>query len=120
MAHDELEHKESLLQLDELRSRKRVLRRLGFCTEDDVIHLKGRIACELSTGDELMLTELLLDGFFGSLTPEQIAGVLSCFVAEKSTSKEPPKLQPDMEAALKTIRVRYVTLMNNNQSPGFR
>ncbi len=50
--------------MDELHSRKRVLRRLGFCTEDDVIHLKGRIACELSTGDELMLTELLLDGFF--------------------------------------------------------
>lgn len=64
MAHEELNKKESLLQLDELHSRKRVLRRLGFCTEDDVIHLKGRIACEISSGDELMLTELLLDGFF--------------------------------------------------------
>ncbi|VDN99532.1 unnamed protein product [Rodentolepis nana] len=64
MAHEELNKKESLLQLDELHSRKRVLRRLGFCAEDDVIHLKGRIACEISSGDELMLTELLLDGFF--------------------------------------------------------
>uniref|UniRef100_A0A5K3EZH8 Helicase C-terminal domain-containing protein n=2 Tax=Mesocestoides corti TaxID=53468 RepID=A0A5K3EZH8_MESCO len=109
-AHDELKRKESLLQLDELHSRKRVLRRLGFCTEDDVIHLKGRIACEISTGDELVLTELLLDGFFSDLSPEQIAGVLSCFVAEKSSSKEPPKLQPDMESALKTIRskARYL------------
>ena len=50
--------------MDELRSRKRVLRRLDFCTEDDVIHLKGRVACEISSADELMLTELLLDGFF--------------------------------------------------------
>ncbi|KAM7542423.1 hypothetical protein Aperf_G00000012107 [Anoplocephala perfoliata] len=109
-AHEELNKKESLLQLDELHSRKRVLRRLGFCTEDDVIHLKGRIACEISSGDELMLTELLLDGFFGGFTPAQIAGVLSCFVAEKGMSKEPPKLSADMEAALKTIRskARYL------------
>ncbi|KAL5969837.1 Exosome RNA helicase MTR4 [Taenia solium] len=109
-AHDELNQKESLLQLDELHSRKRVLRRLGFCTEDDVIHLKGRIACELSSGDELMLTELLLDGFFSDLSADQIAGALSCFVAEKSSTKEPPKLRPDMEAAFNTIRskARYL------------
>uniref|UniRef100_A0A0X3PBY2 Superkiller viralicidic activity 2-like 2 n=1 Tax=Schistocephalus solidus TaxID=70667 RepID=A0A0X3PBY2_SCHSO len=106
-ASKELSKKESLLQLDELISRKRVLRRLGFCSEDDVIHLKGRIACEISTGDELMLTELLLDGFFSDMTPEQLAGVLSCFVAEKSTSKEGGvRLQPDMEAALQTIKAK--------------
>nr|CDS19269.1 ATP dependent RNA helicase DOB1 [Echinococcus granulosus] len=110
VVHEELDQKESLLQLDELHSRKRVLRRLGFSTEDDVIHLKGRIACEISSGDELMLTELLLDGFFSDLSADQIAGALSCFVTEKSSTKEPPKLRPDMEAALNTIRskARYL------------
>ncbi len=48
---------------------------------------------------------LQLNSFCSDLTPEQIAGVLSCFVAEKSSSKEAPKLAPDMEAALKTLRV---------------
>lgn len=38
----------SVLQLDELKCRKRVLRRLGYCTNADVIELKGRVACELS------------------------------------------------------------------------
>lgn len=38
----------SVLQLDELKCRKRVLRRLGYCTNTDVIQLKGRVACELS------------------------------------------------------------------------
>ena len=38
----------SILQLDELKCRKRVLRRLGYCTNTDVIQLKGRVACELS------------------------------------------------------------------------
>lgn len=38
----------SLLQMDELKCRKRVLRRMGYCTADDVIEMKGRVACELS------------------------------------------------------------------------
>lgn len=45
--HKLLEAK-SVLQLDELKCRKRVLRRLGYCTNADVIQLKGRVACELS------------------------------------------------------------------------
>lgn len=38
----------SILQLDELKCRKRVLRRLEYCTITDVIQVKGRVACELS------------------------------------------------------------------------
>ncbi|MCO5602887.1 hypothetical protein L7F22_057026 [Adiantum nelumboides] len=39
----------SVMQLDELKCRKRVLRRLGFTTADDVVEKKGRVACEIST-----------------------------------------------------------------------
>lgn len=42
----------SVLQLEELKCRKRVLRRLGYCTNTDVIQLKGRVACELSRYDQ--------------------------------------------------------------------
>lgn len=38
----------SLLQMDELKARKKVLRRMGYCNVSDVIELKGRVACELS------------------------------------------------------------------------
>ncbi|EPQ31762.1 uncharacterized protein PFL1_01094 [Pseudozyma flocculosa PF-1] len=75
----------SVLQLDELKCRKRVLRRLGFTTADDVVEKKGRVACEISTGDELLLTEMVFNGVFNELTPEQCAALLSCFVfGEKS------------------------------------
>jgi ATP-dependent RNA helicase DOB1 len=37
-----------------LNNMKRVLRRLGFTTADGVIDLKGRVACEISTCDELL------------------------------------------------------------------
>ena len=49
----QLRAKRSLIQMEELKRRKRVLRRLGYCNSDDVIELKGRIACELSAADEL-------------------------------------------------------------------
>ncbi|XP_059401362.1 exosome RNA helicase MTR4-like isoform X2 [Carassius carassius] len=38
----------SVLQMDELKCRKRVIRRLGFATSFDVIEMKGRVACEIS------------------------------------------------------------------------
>ena len=42
--------------------------------------MKGRVACEISTGDELLLTELIFNGVFNTLPPEHCAGLLSCFV----------------------------------------
>lgn len=82
----------SIMQLDELKCRKRVLRRLGFVNEADVVELKARVACEISTGDELLLSELLFNRFFNELTPEQCAAVLSCFIfEEKSQEASQPK-----------------------------
>ncbi|KAF2480261.1 rRNA-processing arch domain-containing protein [Neohortaea acidophila] len=79
----------SVLQLDELKNRKRVLRRLGFVNEADVVQVKARVACEISTGDELVLSELLFNRFFNELTPEQCAAVLSCFIFEDRTEETP-------------------------------
>lgn len=81
----------SVMQLDELKARKRVLRRLGFTSSQDVVEKKGRVACEISTGDELLLTEMIFHGTFNDLTPDQCAALLSCFVfGEKVTSHPPP------------------------------
>ena len=48
-AKSELRKAWSLLQMDDLKCRKRVLRRLGYCNEQDVIDTKGRVACEIDT-----------------------------------------------------------------------
>lgn len=75
----------SIAQMDELKSRKRVLRRLGFINDAEVVQLKARVACELSSteGHELLLSELLFDRFFNELTPETIAAVLSIFIFDE-------------------------------------
>ena len=69
-----------VLQMEELKARKRGLRRLGFTSASDIVDMKGRVACEISSGDELLLTELIFNGAFNALSPEQCAGLLSCFV----------------------------------------
>ncbi|KAJ5483448.1 hypothetical protein N7530_002694 [Penicillium desertorum] len=94
----------SILQLDELKCRKRVLRRFGFINEAEVVQLKARVACEISTGDELMLSELLFNGFFNNLTPEQVASVMSCFVFEEKVKEAPTLTKDELAKPLKEIQ----------------
>lgn len=86
-AKQEFREAKSVLQMDELKYRKRVLRRLGYCTAADVIEFKGRVACELSAADELLLTEMIFNGTFNSLTAQQCAALLSCFVCDEKSSE---------------------------------
>ncbi|KAF8252829.1 antiviral helicase [Wilcoxina mikolae CBS 423.85] len=78
----------SIMQLDELKCRKRVLRRLGFINDSDIVQLKARVACEISSGDELLLSELLFNRVFNELSPELCAALLSCFVFEEKSNNE--------------------------------
>lgn len=100
---DKILEAQAVIQLDDLRHRKRVLRRLGFTTSADVIELKGRVACEISTGDELLLTEMIFNGNFNELSPEQCAALLSCFVFQER-SKETPRLKPELAEPLKQMQ----------------
>lgn len=93
----------NVLQLDELKCRKRVLRRLGFTNADDIVEKKGRVACEISTGDELLLTELVFNGTFNDLAPEQCAAILSCFVFTER-SEHPVRLKEDLAAPLRVLQ----------------
>jgi len=102
-AKDELKKAKSLLQMTELKCRKRVLRRLGYCTAADVIELKGRVACELSSADELLLTEMIFNGLFNTLDVTQTVALLSCFVCDEKSS-EMPKLTEALSGPLKQMQ----------------
>ena len=47
-----------MLMKEELKGMRRVLRKLGHLSDDGVIQNKGRVACEVSTADELLTTEV--------------------------------------------------------------
>lgn len=97
--------------MDDLVARKRVLRRLGFVSTNDVIELKGRVACEITSGNELVLTELLFEGIFSRLSAEQTASLLSCFVFDERVSTM-PELSSEMAEALRTLQVRCLNKRN--------
>ena len=92
-----------VLQLEELKSRKRVLRRLGFTTADDVVEMKGRVACEISSGDELLLTEMMFGGTFNPLSPEHCAALLSCFAFQEKSETQ-VRLKEDLAAPLRELQ----------------
>ncbi|XP_068429477.1 exosome RNA helicase MTR4 isoform X1 [Clinocottus analis] len=102
-AKRELKKARTVLQMDKLKCRKRVLRRLGFAGPSDVIEMKGRVACEISSADELLLTEMVFTGLFNELTVEQATALLSCFVFQENAS-EMPKLTEQLAAPLRQMQ----------------
>lgn len=102
-AEFDLKKAKSVLKMDELKCRKRVLRRLGYATAQDVIERKGRVACELSAADELLITEMLFNGLFNELSAAQTCALLSTFVCdEKST--EMPRLSEELSGPLRQMQ----------------
>ena len=94
---------DNVILADELAAMKRVLRRLEFTTKDDIIQTKGRMACEINAADELVITELMFNGFFNTMTPQICAAVMSCFIFEEK-SENAPKLREELDGPLRTIQ----------------
>ncbi len=40
---------------DDLKKMKRVLRRLGYISKEEIVEMKGKVACEVSACDEIMV-----------------------------------------------------------------
>lgn len=93
----------SILQMDELKARKRVLRRLNYISASDVIEVKGRVAAEISAGDELLLTEMIFNNVFTDLSVEQTVAMLSCFAFEEKAN-EAPKIRSELSEPLRIMQ----------------
>lgn len=94
-----------------------VLRRLEHTTSSNVIDLKGRVACEISTCDELLGTELMFLGVFNDLAPEQCVALCSCLVFNEKND-DVPRLKEELSAPLRVLQEaarRIATVMNDAQ-----
>lgn len=61
------------------------------------MELKGRVACEISSADELTLTELMFNGVLKEITVEEMVSLLSCFVwQEKLQNATKPREELDL------------------------
>ncbi|KAJ9621284.1 Antiviral helicase ski2 [Taxawa tesnikishii (nom. ined.)] len=114
MCHDEWLIKENINQLRQLMSdqnlqllpdyeqRISVLKDLGFIDESTRVELKGKVACEIHSADELVLTELILENVLADYEPEEIVALLSSFVFQEKTDVT-PTMTPALERGMATI-----------------
>lgn len=68
--------------------------------------MKGRVACEISSADEVLVTELLFSAALSAETPpEALAALLSCCVwQEKGPGTAQKKLRESLAAPLSQLR----------------
>ena len=83
-----LEQHSSLVLRDELRAMKRVLQRLGFVDKSNVVLDKGKMACEISSCDELLLTEMIFHNLFDGMSAEHIIAMCSCLILDEGGDKD--------------------------------
>ncbi|OBA25278.1 antiviral helicase [Hanseniaspora valbyensis NRRL Y-1626] len=100
--------------LPDYENRLSVLKELGFVDETQNVELKGRVACEISVGFELIITEILFDNFMSDLSPEEIVALLSCFIFNGSdkVNSEQPLLTNNMLNGKTKIEETYETYLS--------
>lgn len=108
--------------LPDYENRLLVLKELGFVDESHNVELKGRVACEISVGFELVITEILLDNFMSDLSPEEIVALLSCFIFNGSdrVTDEQPLLTHNMlngRAKIEETYNRFLELSSKHKIP---
>lgn len=64
--------------------------------------MQGRVACEISAADELLLTEMIFGNVFKELDAATAAALLSCFVCQENSSS--PHLADELSGALRTMQ----------------
>ncbi len=71
---------QSVIMKDELRKMKKLLKKLEYIDMENILTTKGRFACEITAGDEIIITNMVFSGLFNELSIEQTVALLSCFV----------------------------------------
>ncbi|TFK94989.1 antiviral helicase [Polyporus arcularius HHB13444] len=115
---------ENLALIPDYEQRIAVLKELKFIDDNSTVLLKGRVACEINSANELVLTELILENTLAAYEPEEVVALLSCFVFQEKTDVEPvipPKLQEGLAAVMAIAeRVEAVQTRNNALAEDFR
>ncbi|KAI5454433.1 Antiviral helicase ski2 [Naganishia albida] len=80
---------QNLELLPDYEQRVDVLKHLQFIDENATVLLKGRVACEINSSNELVLTELILDNILADYTAEEVVALLSVFIFVEKTESAP-------------------------------
>lgn len=93
---------EALQQMPDFQGRIDILKKIGCIDDDLVVQIKGRVACEMNSGEELICTECLFENQLEDLEPEEAVAVMSAFVFQQRNASE-PSLTPKLSAAVRRL-----------------
>ncbi|KAI3450303.1 hypothetical protein Pfo_006968 [Paulownia fortunei] len=93
---------EALQQMPDFQGRIDVLKEIGCIDADLVVQIKGRVACEMNSGDELICTECLFENQLNDLEPEEAVAIMSAFVFQQQNTSE-TSLTPKLSQAKKRL-----------------
>ncbi|KAK0548177.1 Antiviral helicase ski2 [Tilletia horrida] len=115
---------QNLELLPDYEQRIEVLKTLRFIDPlNESVLLKGRVACEINSVNELVLTELILNNVFAGYQPDEVVALLSVFVFQEKTEVVPEmneKLSQGFATILETAeRVAGIEAANKVIQPDF-
>lgn len=79
-----------------------VLKEIGCIDSFLVVQIKGRVACEMNSGEELICTECLFENQLDDLEPEEAVALMSAFVFQQRNASE-PSLTPKLSEATQRL-----------------
>ena len=94
---------EDVVMAGQLQQMQVVLRTLSCTTASNVMDVKGRVAAEVSTCDELVAAELMLSGVFLGLDVPVLVATCSVLVMNERNEDEEKKLPPHLHAPYTTV-----------------
>merc|ERR1712194_128455 len=108
-----------MVMTDDLRAMKRVLRRLEFIDKEGVVQLKGRMACELTSADEGLMTEIVFQNVFEGMEANHIIALCSCLVFDEKSEDPITNNLSLMKAfdSIKGIARNVAEVMLENKMP---
>lgn len=83
-----------------------MLKEIHCIDSDLVVQIKGRVACEMNSGEELICTECLFDNQLDDLEPEEAVALMSAFVFQQKNTSE-----PSLTSKLAHAKKRYVHIL---------
>ncbi|PIA54426.1 hypothetical protein AQUCO_00900760v1 [Aquilegia coerulea] len=93
---------EALQQMPDFQGRIDVLKEIGCIDSDLVVQIKGRVACEMNSGEELISTECLFENQLEDLEPEEAVALMSALVFQQKNTSD-PSLTPKLAQAKKRL-----------------
>ncbi|KAK1298896.1 hypothetical protein QJS10_CPB14g01721 [Acorus calamus] len=98
---------EALSKMPDFQGRIDVLKEICCIDSDHVVQIKGRVACEMNSGEELISTECLFENQLDDLEPEEAVAIMSALVFQQKKTSEPsltPKLALAKQRLYKTAK----------------